>query len=196
MHDRLIDLEGCPVQVEASKAWFTRRVLPLSIEQLRWRPNPQHWSIAECLDHLNLTLGLALPRVDEAIREGRACEVCVACERSEIEALKLVEPPVNVPAVALPALIPAPAVDPDRLVDHFHQTRDQYAIAVRRVFALDIRGILLVEPVAPLIRSLGGTLGYLAAHDRRHMWQSERVRNAPRFPRAVFGDAREAKKDS
>jgi len=45
---------------------------------------------------------------------------------------------------------------------------------------------LIVEPVYPLIRTLGGTLGFLAAHDRRHMWQAERLRNESRFPRAVF----------
>jgi hypothetical protein len=59
-----IDLEGCLIQVEASKAWFARRVLPLSLEQLRWRPRPRQWSIAECLDHLNLTVSLYLPQID------------------------------------------------------------------------------------------------------------------------------------
>src|SRR4029434_5344758 len=63
-----IDLAGCLVQVEASRAWFSRRVLPLSVEQLRWRPGPQRWSIAECLDHLNITLGFYLPKIDKSIQ--------------------------------------------------------------------------------------------------------------------------------
>jgi hypothetical protein len=76
------------------------------------------------------------------------------------------------------------------MVDHFHQTRDRYSDAVRRAFGLDLRGIRIVDPIYPPIASLGGTLGLIAVHDRRHMWQAERVRQAPRFPRAVFDACR------
>jgi hypothetical protein len=191
--DARIDLEGCLVQVEASKAWFHQRVLPLSIEQLRWRPDAARWSIAECLEHLNLTLDVYLPKIDDAIVRGRRQDgtpaECSWCERAELDALGLLEPPVTVAVLAPPPTIPEPSIDPDWLVDHFHQTRDRYADAVRRAFGLGLWRIRIVEPVYPVIVSLGGTLGLIAAHDRRHMWQAERVRQAPRFPRAVF-DAR------
>jgi hypothetical protein len=183
-----IDLQGCLVQVEASKAWFHQRVLPLSIEQLRWRPDPRNWSIAECLDHLNLTLDLYLPKIEHAIargmRQDRAPKECY--EEVELDALRLTEPPVNVPSSASALTVPAPAVDPDRMVDHFHQVRDRYSEAVCRALRLDLRRTRIVEPVHPVIVSLGGTFAFLAAHDRRHMWQAERVRQAPRFPRALF----------
>ena len=188
--DSGIDLEGCLVQVEASKAWFHQRVLPLSIEQLRWRPDSRHWSIAECLDHLNLTLELYLPKIDDAIargaRQDQVCKECPWCEQAESEALRLIEPPVAAGVSAPPLTIPDAAVDPDCLVDEFHQSRDRYSDAVRRSFGLDLRHIRLVEPIYPLIVGLGGTLAFIAAHDRRHMWQAERVRQAERFPRAMF----------
>ena len=189
-NDARIDLEACLVQIEASKAWFHHRVLPLSIEQLRWRPDARHWSIAQCLDHLNLTLDLYLPKIDDAISramlQDRAPTPCSWCERAEFDALGSFEPPVAV-AVSAPTLtIPGLAVDPVWLVDQFHQTRDRYTDAVRRSFGLDLRYNRIVEPVYRLIVSLGGTLALIAAHDRRHIWQAERVRQAPRFPRAVF----------
>src|SRR5215469_8025450 len=183
-----IDLEGCLVQVEASKAWFQQRVLPLSIEQLRWRPDTRNWSIAECLDHLNLTLDLYLPKIEDAIARGmlrdRATTECY--EQAEFEALTSTEPPVKVRFSAPALTVPAPAVDPDWMVDHFHQVRDRYSESVRRAFGLDLSRIRIVEPIYPVIVSLGGTLAFIAAHDRRHMWQAERVRQAPRFPRAHF----------
>jgi hypothetical protein len=189
-NDAETELAACLVQVEASKAWFHHRVLPLSIEQLRWRPDARHWSIAQCLDHLNLTLDLYLPKIDDAIsramRQDRAPAPCCWCERAEFDALRSFEPPVMV-GVSSPALsIPGLAVDPVWLVDQFHQTRDRYSDAVRRSFGLDLRNSRIVEPIYPLIVSLGGTLALIAAHDRRHMWQAERVRQAPRFPHAVF----------
>ena len=189
-NDPRIDLEGCLVQVEASKAWFHQRVLPLSIEQLRWRPDACHWSIAECLDHLNLTLELYLPKIDEAIGGGacldQALTGCARCEQAELAALRGIEPPATVRAPAPALTIPAPDVDPDWMVDHFHRVRDRYSEAVHRAFGLDLRRMRIVGPLYPAIVTLGGTLAFIAAHDRRHMWQAERVRQALRFPRAMF----------
>ena len=185
-----IDLAGCLVQVEASRAWFSRRVLPLSVEQLRWRPGPQRWSIAECLDHLNITLGFYLPKIDKTIQVGwrqrSTSQENGRYLQSEIEALRVVEPPVTVRHEAARSLYPAIAVDPDCLVDDFHQTRDRYVDLVRRAFGLDLPRIMIGEPLHPFLRTLGGTLAFIAAHDRRHMWQAEQVRHKPQFPRAVF----------
>jgi len=188
-----IDLEGCLVQVAASKAWFARRVLPLSLEQLRWRPEPHRWSIAECLDHLNITLALYLPKIDHAIGFGRGVGRVLDqfSPGPELEALRLVEPPVWVRTLAPPAILPAAAVDPDRLVEQFHCTRDRYAETVGRAFRLDLSGIVIAEPLYPRISSVRGTLALLAAHDRRHIWQAEQIRNGSRFPRALFSTRRE-----
>ena len=45
-------------------------VAPLTEEQFTWRPAAGSWSIAECIDHLNSTARLYLPRLDEGIAEG------------------------------------------------------------------------------------------------------------------------------
>jgi hypothetical protein len=189
------DLEACLVQVEASKAWFAHRVLPLSIEQLLWRPEPRRWSIAECLEHLEITLRLSLPKISAATLAGRrqGLNLNASYDQSEIDALRRMEPPVLVRRAAGTELVPTAAIDPDQLVDHFYESRERYAEAVRSAFGLDLPGIPVVEPIAPQIHSLGGALAFLAAHDRRHMWQSERVLNAPRFPAAVFSDGLERK---
>ena len=79
--------------------------------------------------------------------------------------------------------MPAAAVDPDWLIDHFHQIRDQFANSVRRASGLDLRRLLIVEAIYTLIQSRGGTLAFLAVHDRRHLWQAERIRSFSRFPR-------------
>ena len=42
---------------------------PLSDEQFLWRPGPDGWSIAECLDHLNATARVYLPVLDEGISD-------------------------------------------------------------------------------------------------------------------------------
>jgi len=183
------DLEGWLTQVEASRFWFQHRVLPLSIEQLRWRPDLRRWSVAECLDHLNLTLDLYLPKIEDAILRGRHKEEstpCSHCDRAELEALRSLEPPVTMAGPAPPATMPNAAIDFDCLIDHFHRSRDRYLGTVHRSAGLDLLRIRIAEPVYPMILTLGGTLALIAAHDRRHMWQAERVIRSPRFPRPAF----------
>jgi hypothetical protein len=47
---------------------------------------------------------------------------------------------------------------------------------------LDLRRAVVVSPVTRLFRlPLGGYLAFLAAHDRRHLWQARQVRAAPGF---------------
>src|SRR5882672_8352401 len=47
---------------------------PLTDAQFTWLPSPNGWSIAQCIDHLNVTARLYLPLLDEgiasAIRQG------------------------------------------------------------------------------------------------------------------------------
>jgi hypothetical protein len=182
-------LEGHLIQVHTSRSWFQHRILPLSIEQLRWRPDVRGWSVGQCLDHLNLTLDLYLPKIDGAIvrgYRGDTRDVCKLCDRAELQALQLLEPPVTVGGPAPPETLPGAAIDPDWLVDSFHRTRDRYVDTVRRAAGLDLLGIRVVEPIYPAIVSLGGTLALIAAHDRRHMCQAERVMRSQRFPRAAF----------
>jgi hypothetical protein len=186
----LVYLEACLIQMDASKEWFARRVLPLSLDQLRWRPNLGGWSIAECLDHLNTTLALYLPKLDDAIGRGRweagTLQGPSRLGQSESEFLKRFEPPATIRIPAPPAVAPSASVDPDCLVDRFHNTRDRYVDAVRRASGLDLARILITEPIHATIRSLGGALALIAAHDRRHMWQAEQVRQTPGFPRSVL----------
>lgn len=44
----------------------------LSPTQLRWRPEPEGWSVAECLDHLVCTGEAYLPKLDRALERARA----------------------------------------------------------------------------------------------------------------------------
>jgi hypothetical protein len=190
----VVDLEACLAQAQASKDWFSRRVLPLSVEQVSWRPDQRHWSIVEVLDHLNLTLLLHLSKIDVAI--GQAWPQGWSSRRAESEFVKLMEPPVRMNFSAPNALLPPAAFDPDRLVSRFHLLRDRYADTVQRAFRLDLDTVLIAEPIYPLIRSLGATLALMAAHDRRHIWQAEQIRLERRFPKAFSAPATDQSQES
>ncbi|MBC7924116.1 MAG: DinB family protein [Bryobacteraceae bacterium] len=180
----MTDFESCLAQMEASRHWFVARVLSLSDEQLQFQPLSGGWSIAHCIDHLNIAINLYLPKLEEAIGrgwgQGKRYRSGLLCTPEEQRVLTLVEPPVMRPVSAPPILEPA-AIDTGRLSEQFYTLRDSYAGAVRRAYGLDGSGIELPGAIHPVIRSLGGTLLLIAAHDRRHMWQAEQVRKTPEF---------------
>jgi len=179
-------LEACLFQVSASREWFDRRVLILSVDQLRCRPLSGQWSIAECLDHLNRTFAYYLPRIEQAVdqglRKGKYSARRLNFEESEGSFLKQVEPPIIIRMSTPTLLLPTPAVDPDQIVDDFPQLRDRFATAVHTAASVDVLNISIADSIHPPVQSLGGAIALLAAHERRHLWQAQRVLSVSGLP--------------
>jgi hypothetical protein len=52
-----------------------------------------------------------------------------------------------------------------------------------RADGLDLKRAVVTSPASRFFRmSLGAYLAFLAAHDRRHLWQARQVREAEAFP--------------
>lgn len=85
-------------------------------------------------------------------------------------------------ATAPLALQPTAAVDPDRIVDEFTDLRERYARIGRLASGVDLAGIRIRGSLHLPVESVGGVLALLAAHDRRHIWQVDRVRSRRGFP--------------
>src|SRR6266545_284985 len=65
------ELQSMLDQVEAIKLEGQAVTAGLSEAQFNWRPRKDSWSIAECLEHLNVGVTTALPAFDRAIAQGR-----------------------------------------------------------------------------------------------------------------------------
>ena len=179
-------------QLEAIKADGQAVSAGLSDAQFNWRPSPDRWSIAECLQHLNVAVSRTLPAFDRAIGEGRSKgRIAPEGEREPLRygwvsrwMIRSMEPPPTrrmrtFPIFALPAggTYAAAQVVPEFLV-----VRDQLADRVREADGLDLRGIKAVSPVNRLLRlPVGAYFQFVIAHDRRHLWQARQVRNTPGF---------------
>ena len=176
-------VEACLVQVLASNEWLESRILPLSVNQLRWKPCSGCWSIAACLDHLNLTLGYYRPKLEAALEMGRHRKSRKGPFRfteAEEKFLREIEPPALVRMRAPAALLPAAAVDPEQVVDRFPVLRKQFANAVRSAAGAD-PGIAIPDPIHPPVQSVAGVIALVAAHERRHLWQAQQILAAPGF---------------
>ncbi len=156
-------------------------VAALTDEQLRWKPAPERWSIAECFSHLNVTADKYYPPIDKSMRLAR--------ERGLLghgpfrhgflinKFIRMMEPP---PRRSFKA--PRPFTPRSRAVEdeipNFLSHQEAIMRRVREATGLDLARVKIVSPVSRLLRmSLGQSFALLAAHERRHLWQAARVRD-------------------
>jgi DinB superfamily len=148
--------------------------------RLEWRSSPKRWSVAECLNHLNVTVTKYLPRIEAMVAQGR---------REGLEAqgpfrhpfvgnwfIRMMEPPprrrMRVPSM----FAPLPDVPAASLLPEFERLRGELLRAIAESDGLDLSALRTASPAARFFfLTLGQCFGALAAHDRRHLWQARNV---------------------
>ena len=149
-------------------------------ERFNWRPDERSWSVAQCLDHLNVANRLyaeAMRRAVEAAREKGATR------RGPIRPgafsrwfIRTMEPP---PRRKLPAprkIVPAARKQLAEVRAEWSRVQMQVRDLLAQAAPLDLNGTRFVNPFLPLIRFSVGT-GFLVieAHQRRHLLQARQV---------------------
>jgi hypothetical protein len=175
-------------QFEQVSADADALVATLRDDQLNWRPAPDAWSIAECLDHLNAAASAYLPKLDEGI--------AAACRRQEYAdgpfghswagrlLLRTSEPSSRIRLRSPRAFQPRPAGSRQAVVTTFREYQVAYIDRLRRANGLDLSRARVTSPVSRWLRfSLGTLFAVIAAHERRHLCQARRILAIPGFPR-------------
>ncbi|HEX9941085.1 MAG TPA: DinB family protein [Thermoanaerobaculia bacterium] len=159
----------------------------LDEERFNWRPDERSWSVAQCLDHLNVANRVYLEAMGRAVEAARGRG---ASRRGPIEPralerwfIRSLEPP---PRRRLPAprkIVPAARKSRAEVGEEWARVQAQLRDLLREAAPLDLNGVRFVNPFVSLIRFSVGT-GFLVidAHERRHLWQAEQVRRHSGFP--------------
>jgi hypothetical protein len=162
-------------------------VEPLTEEQFTWRAGPEIWSIAQCLDHLNATARFYLGYLDEgiadAIRRGLYADGPFTYRRLGRILVALTEPPSRLRGKARPVLQPKEPRRRQEVLPAFRAYQVQYVDRLRQANGLDLGRAAVRTPVSKwLWMSLGSGFALMAAHERRHLAQAQRVRAMRGFP--------------
>jgi len=174
--------EGVQDQLRTALRRARNLVEGLDPETLNRRPEPDSWSVAECLGHLNETARLYLPvfteRIETAREEGHLARPG-AGDRTLIGRLVVwsQEPPVLFRMKTLEAIEPRGDEDPQTLIESFEALHEELIVRINEAADLD-RGRIRLRSVLDrrLKLSLGDWFHFMAAHVRRHLWQAERVK--------------------
>jgi hypothetical protein len=139
--------------------------------------------VAECLAHLAASAEVYLPALDDAVRRARAAGRTSARPfRPGIVSRWLVssmEPPPRRRTESQRAIRPRPDLSLAQAMAAFTSAQGALRAQVAAADGLDLGAVRLRSPLVPLLRlSLGTCFGFLAAHERRHLWQARQVRES------------------
>lgn len=174
-------------QIETIKQEAESLLNGLTEPQFNWRPGQGRWSIAECFEHLNMTARLYLPIIHNTINEAR--------ERGMMSRgpfkygllgnwfVRTIEPPPKLKFKALRRFIPPHDRPLLEVWPGFMVFQDRFIELIDRANGVDLVRVKIQIPATKLIKlSLGQGIGFVTAHERRHVWQATLVKNDPNFP--------------
>lgn len=153
----------------------------LTDEQARWRPSPEQWSIAECLIHLNTATKGYLERLERANREARESDNPSLHSTLFGRAfIWWMEPPVRMRAPAPKGFLPPPPTERiEDIMGAFTAMNDRLSSAAADAARRDFTGVTISSPVTRKLRfTVSDTFRFIAAHERRHLWQASKIRQA------------------
>jgi hypothetical protein len=146
----------------------------LTAEQLLLRPQPDKWSIAECIAHLNVTAATVQSLIAKAIERGKQ-EKKFSSGPFDIGAkgrllVWIAEPP---PKFRIPApksvRPPARIDDPEKLLPAFLKAQDEWERLMREQQGLHLGKIKIGALTSPFRARLAAALPWMMAHQRRHL---------------------------
>lgn len=187
------DLAVLITEIDANISHAESLAAGLSHRQFNWRPDAASWSIGQCLSHLNVVDGQDLAPVRAAINDGKSRQLTGDgpftygfLSRKFVASM---EPPAKRKFKAPKNYTPDEESDPGATLAAFRRISQDLRSLAQSAAGLNLSRVKTSMPaLPPLLRPfvkmpLGARLELITAHDRRHLWQAETVRNHPDFPR-------------
>jgi DinB superfamily len=150
-----------------------------------WRVDSRSWSVAECLDHLAIANRVYLramqPVAERALMQGSTRRGPAQPGVIGSWFIRTLEPPVKprLRTNAPQSIRPRRAPSLGDAIAQFLASHDEVRTFLRRYAHIDLARMRFPNPFIRGIRfTLATGLHVIAAHERRHLWQAWRVRQA------------------
>jgi hypothetical protein len=167
-------------QLEHLSADADALVESLTDAQFHRRPTPTAWSVAQCIEHLNVTARVYLPFLDEAIANAirRGLYGPGPFRYNWIGRLLVfaLQPPARVRTRAPAAFQPGADRSRRDVMAGFRAYQVQYIDRLRQANGIDLARARVRSPSPYWVRiPLGSAFALTIAHERRHLWQAREV---------------------
>ena len=157
----------------------------LTAEQLNWHPSAGAWSVGQCLEHLCITNEVYVPSISSAVpsKAGSTVEEITPGWFGRWFIRSFIDPsPVTKRAAAPKKIVPSSRVELS-VLNRFLSSNLDVRELIRKASGCDVNRVRFANPFVPLLRFTVGTgLKIICGHQRRHLLQAERVKQAAGFP--------------
>jgi hypothetical protein len=151
-------------------------VAKAGIDRIAVRPRENAWSIAECLVHLTLGTMSYFPLWPDSLRQAGPQQGRYRMDFIGRMLAWVFEPPARFRAKSPANFMPVDIGSPDDVLPRFLLSQESLLAVVAGADGLAIDRIKIVSPAASRVRySVWSSFCITAAHERRHLWQAERV---------------------
>ena len=159
----------------------------LSDAQLNWKPSPDKWSIAQCLEHLKAASSGFNSYFVEALTRGRRRYATASppAYRPTFMGRWLIKhvEPESARKLRAPKIFKPSTSNVQHALQDFLDQQQTFLKFVGETTGIDYNRTRLRSPVTPLIRySLADAYVITVSHEQRHLQQAQRVRETPGFP--------------
>lgn len=177
MNTQLAEVTG---QLHANTRRAQEIVAKAGESRLSLRPREDTWSIAECIAHLTISTRIYIPRWQTALAHARKANLQANGPfRLELmgRAFKwLLEPPARLKFKVPPGFDPAEIGPPEQVLPDFVAAQDAFLAVVAESDGFALDRIKIPSPASDRLRfNMWSSFCLIAAHQRRHLWQAERV---------------------
>lgn len=162
---------------------------PLRTEQLNWKPGPDSWSIAQCLDHLINVNKAYFPTIEQV--KNPAWKPNVWQRLPVLPGLignllaNAVSPDAKRKIKAPGKFQPSQSSIDAGVVKSFVAMQGKLLDLINSTSGLDLTSIIISSPVAGFVTySLHDAYRVISNHEQRHLQQAKRVLNSSGFPRS------------
>jgi hypothetical protein len=184
MIPRTFNLDRYLGELDVIETQLEQRIAAVPCSMLTKRPNSASWCVAEVIEHLELTGRAFRPLWDAEIpklKDASAEHNYALLGRLFLWSL---EPPYRLKFKTAKNFIPAPEPSgeaPSQLLSLFQAMHDQVRRRALQLRGKDTFSATVTSPFAGSISyAVGLSFDIAAAHERRHLWQLDRILDAIR----------------
>lgn len=160
----------------------------LSVQQINWKPSPDQWSVAQCLDHLittNRPYHAKLERIANGENKRTFWQSVPFLPGLFGKFLIKAVSPEAVRKLKAPAKFqPASSTIDVGITRSFVEEQKKLVDRMNATAGLDLDRILVSSPITDLVNySVADAYRIIVNHERRHVQQAKRVMDSEGFPR-------------
>jgi hypothetical protein len=147
------------------------------VARLAARPAAGGWSIAECFEHLNMSTRAFLPRWREALSKAPPQQGAYKTDLWGRLLVWTLEPPPKFRMPTTPAFARIETPPNEQVLAAFLGCQEELLAVVASARGLALDRVKIRSPFQEKMQySVWSSFRITASHQRRHLWQAERVR--------------------